>query len=130
MKLSDFGFANFVLEEEKNVYEQLSTTYCGTLPYYSPQLLQKRPYSPFKADVWAMGIVLFAMLTNRFAYHFQDTKKMLAEMLDWPAFIRTRFDGQSPLVKDLLQNIFLPDDRQRPTMKEVLEHRWILTKGK
>lgn len=32
VKLSDFGFANFVLDESQDIYESLSTTFCGTLP--------------------------------------------------------------------------------------------------
>jgi len=43
----------------------MSQTFCGTVPYYSPQLVAKRPYNAFKADVWAMSVVLYAMLNNR-----------------------------------------------------------------
>ena len=67
VKLSDFGFANFVLDENANVYEAMSTTFCGTLPYYSPNLVIKREYSPFKADVWAMvssPLIAFYFETN------------------------------------------------------------------
>ncbi|XP_017463402.1 PREDICTED: testis-specific serine/threonine-protein kinase 4-like, partial [Rhagoletis zephyria] len=32
VKLSDFGFANFVLDESQDIYESVSTTFCGTLP--------------------------------------------------------------------------------------------------
>ena len=71
------------------------------------------------------------MLTNRFPFHFADTKAMHQEMTNYPAFIRTRFnDHNSPLVRDLIETIFHPSDRVRPTMAEVLKHKWILTKGK
>ena len=48
-KLTDFGFASLVEDDSVNVYEASSETFCGTVPYYSPQLVAKKPYNPFKA---------------------------------------------------------------------------------
>ena len=74
VKLSDFGFAREVVVNGEIV---LSSTYCGTEPYYCPELVKKRDkrdsvlnYDPFKADTFAMGVMLFAMLNNKFPYHF------------------------------------------------------------
>lgn len=78
-----------------------------------------------------MGIVLFAMLSNRFMFHFGDVKKMHQEQTDYPGYINGRFtDSMSKQVRDLMQKIFHPDDKQRVTMAEVLQHTWILNKGK
>lgn len=69
-KLSDFGFSR---EMVVNGEVQFSSTYCGTEPYYSPELVRKRDarkselqYDAFKADTYAMGVMLFAMLNNKF----------------------------------------------------------------
>lgn len=80
-KLADFGFSLHVDDDDENQPE-LSTTFCGTRPYLSPQLIQKKAYVPYKADVWALGVVLFAMLNNRYPYHYKDKKTMLKEQLD------------------------------------------------
>lgn len=78
-----------------------------------------------------MGIVLFAMLSNRFMFHFGDVKKMHKEQTDYPAYIQARFtDSMSEKVRDLMERIFHPDDKQRVTMADVLKHNWILSKGK
>ena len=80
-KLTDFGFATDQTVDTEG-YPILSRTYCGTVPYYSPQIVTKKPYSPFKADVWAHGVVLYAMTHNRFPFHFKDTKLMVKEQND------------------------------------------------
>lgn len=130
-KLTDFGFANLITDENMEIADMVSETYCGTLPYYSPQLVTKKPYNPFKADVWAMGLVLYAMLCNRFPFHFQDLKKLYKEQTDHPNFIRTRFlSFNSASVRNLLEMMLNPNEKCRPMMAEVLAHRWVVLKGK
>ena len=84
------------------------------MPYYSPQLVAKKPYSTFKADVWAMGVVLYAMLDNRFPFHFQDPKKMYKEQTEYPKFIKSRYlYYNSKSARDLMTIIFNPDEKVR-----------------
>lgn len=61
-KLSDFGFARDV--GMMDTPEGLSETWCGTEPYFAPELVDKRKYNPFAVDIWAMGVMLFAMLNG------------------------------------------------------------------
>jgi MAP/microtubule affinity-regulating kinase len=64
-ELTDFSFAKETFDENtKSVI--LNETFCETQPYYSPQLVAKKPYDQFKADVWALGVVLLAMLNDKF----------------------------------------------------------------
>lgn len=79
-KLTDFGFAKEAIDSEG--FTVLSDTFCGTRPYYSPQIVLRTPYSPFKADIYALGVVLYAMMHNRFPFHFKDNKQMAEEQLD------------------------------------------------
>ena len=139
VKLTDFGFARQELDSSPVMGEQtspcgtdLSVTYCGTVPYYSPQLVTKCPYQPFLADVWALGVVLYAMLCGRFPFHYQSSRKMYHEQTDYPRYIRGRFygnDGVAYPVTDLSQQlvewIFTPEEKDRPTMNDVLGHSWL-----
>lgn len=126
-KLTDFGFAKEGRDPETREVK-MSKTFCGTEPYYSPQIIQKHEYNPFLADVWAMGVVLFAMLNNKFPFHFNKGKKiMLEEQLNH------RYKLTKDFSKDLLhlQNkMFEPEEEKRYTMDRVLEHEWIKRKGK
>ncbi len=53
VKIIDFGFS-------ANSRIMLSN-YCGTPAYMSPEIVKKQPYIGAKADIWALGVMLFLM---------------------------------------------------------------------
>ena len=55
VELIDFGFAT--LSGDSKV-----STFCGTPCYMSPEILKKRPYVGYGADIWATGILLFRLV--------------------------------------------------------------------
>ncbi|XP_046920098.1 testis-specific serine/threonine-protein kinase 4 [Dermatophagoides farinae] len=128
-KLSDFGFARQSFDSATNKV-LMSTTFCGTLPYYCPQLLQKVPYDPFKADVWAMGVSFFIMLENRFPFHFKEKPLMLQEMTDFPKFIRSRYSKElSNDARRLLETMLNPNEKERVNIGDVQHNRWLHRTG-
>ena len=128
-KLTDFGFAKDVWDEKENKVK-LSETFCGTEPYYSPQIVAHKPYNPFCADVWAMGVVLFCMLNNKFPFHFGDSKAKFKEQSD-PKFVQTRYTKEfSKDLKDIQQKLFDPKESSRITLAVVLAHPCVKRKGK
>ena len=52
----DFGFS----ASSRNTL----TTFCGTPAYMSPELVKKSAYNGGKADVWALGVILYLMLVG------------------------------------------------------------------
>ncbi len=60
MKLCDFGFSKDVLKCK----EYLSKTYCGSRAYVSPEILLGLPYDAKKADVWAIGVIIYIFVTG------------------------------------------------------------------
>jgi len=44
----------------------------GSPAYVSPEVLTCKPYDGFKADMWALGVVLYVLLTG--SYPFQDSR--------------------------------------------------------
>ena len=56
VKLTDFGTANYVLQNEKR------TTYAGTLIYMSPEVVVGESQTA-AVDVWAIGVMLYEMAT-------------------------------------------------------------------
>ncbi|KAK5637813.1 hypothetical protein RI129_000004 [Pyrocoelia pectoralis] len=128
-KLTDFGFAKYSWDD-KNDQAVLAETYCGTEPYYSPQLAMRGAYNPYAADCWAMGVVLFVCIHNKFPFHYGDNQKMLNQMND-PNFLPGRY--ATPMSKDLQnlqEGLFQLNEKRRMTMAEVLQHPWIKKRGK
>ena len=57
IKIIDFGLSNFFDTEVRGL-----DTPCGSPSYASPEIIKGEVYNGFKIDVWASGIILFAML--------------------------------------------------------------------
>jgi serine/threonine protein kinase len=57
MKIADFVFASSL--------EETSKTFVGTIDYMSPEIHLKMFHQPGKADVFALGVILFNMVTGQ-----------------------------------------------------------------
>lgn len=79
VKLSDFGFAKGHVKS-KNGQPILSETYCGSYAYASPEILRGIPYQPQFADVWSMGVVLYAMVFGRLPFDDSNYKELLKQV--------------------------------------------------
>ena len=54
--LIDFGFSTQMPANRK------TKTYCGTKCYMAPEIVLRKPYTGMKADVWALGVLLYVLL--------------------------------------------------------------------
>ncbi|ENN80185.1 hypothetical protein YQE_03381, partial [Dendroctonus ponderosae] len=79
IKLSDFGFARGHMKP-KNGQPILSETFCGSYAYASPEILRGIPYQPQFADVWSMGVVLFAMVFGRLPFDDSNYKELIKQV--------------------------------------------------
>lgn len=57
LKLTDFGLSRFI-----EPTQPLLETRCGSEEYASPELIIGKKYDGRKTDVWAMGVVLYALV--------------------------------------------------------------------
>lgn len=83
-KLADFGLSRVTYSNETGPI--MSKNRCGTVQYMAPEIYclefvedrsKREAYDPMAADIWALGIVLYAMLCA--AYPF-DTGKGYAAL--------------------------------------------------
>jgi hypothetical protein len=119
IKLGDFGTATNLLFTGQNFIN-----FAGTPLYVSPEIINGIPYS-YKADIWALGVVCYELLTGR------------------PPFFDTNFSGlltkiccQNPepicsnYSEDLVEFTFWllrKNHEQRPTIAQIFKHDFILT---
>jgi PAS domain S-box-containing protein len=111
MKLIDFGLADFTTKGK------LLCAYCGSFAYCPPEMLLGIPYFGEKVDVWSIAVVLYSLLTCKLP--FGSVQQILAGKYEE---ISADF---SPLLQNLLHQMFAVNMEERIGLEEVLNHPWI-----
>jgi len=118
--LIDFGFCEFAF------YSKLSSRYDGTLDYMPPEMLLRQPFNPYKADVFALGVLLFILLTGFFPFELKKRCRILSNgglpFVDWTM---PGIPQISNSVKDLLEKMLEPHPDRRITLPGITVHSWI-----
>ena len=74
IKLIDFGFSTCIPHERK------VKIFCGTPSYMAPEIVSKIEYSGPPADIWALGVLLYALLCGKFPFRGQNDKELYANI--------------------------------------------------
>ena len=123
LKIIDFGLSNYFTKDEN---QKLLITPCGSPCYASPEMVAGKKYNGFKIDIWATGIILYAMLCGYLPFEDKNNddlfKKILECKVKYPRYI-----GNKP--KDLLKKILINEPDKRIGIPEIKEHPFFL-KGK
>ncbi|XP_036031991.1 LOW QUALITY PROTEIN: serine/threonine-protein kinase MARK2-like [Onychomys torridus] len=69
-KLCDFGMAIQITEGQK--LEEL----CGSLLYWTPEILARKPYGGLAGDIWSLSIFLYVLVTGYFPYMEETLERM------------------------------------------------------
>lgn len=85
VKITDFGLARFIHAD------QLLETRCGSEEYAAPELIIGKKYDGHKTDAWALGVVLYALLTGGLPFLQSSTPSAAAEAHEQPT--RERHHG-------------------------------------
>ncbi|CAF2126032.1 unnamed protein product [Rotaria magnacalcarata] len=120
MKLCDFGFSKDVLKCK----EYLSKTYCGSRAYVSPEILLGLPYDAKKADIWAIGVILYIFVTGVMPFKEDKNNQLILKQhqklqLHWP-----NENQREQSARNLILNIFTYDWQKRPNIQQVSSHPW------
>lgn len=78
LKVGDFGFSRYFNTNDSST--TLSRTFCGSDAYISPEILHQKPYNPLLADIWACGVILFAMVFGRLPFESCDSIQKIIEV--------------------------------------------------
>jgi serine/threonine protein kinase len=119
IKIIDFGLANFHAD-------QLLHDRCGSACYIAPEALATVPYSGVPADVWSLGVILYALVDGSLPWNYKEPSRML-EQITTGDFPMPR--SISPQCQDLLKGILDPNPAQRYTLDAILMHPWLFGVG-
>ena len=119
LKIIDFGLSNFY-----DGTKRLQTP-CGSPCYASPEMVKGKRYDGFNIDIWAIGVILFAMLCGYLPFEDDENdtdvlfNEIIRNKIDYPYFL-------SKLSLDILQKILVSDPLQRITIDEIKNHPFYL----
>ncbi|KAG0266125.1 serine/threonine-protein kinase KIN2 [Linnemannia exigua] len=116
IKIIDFGLSN--------LYSPRShlSTFCGSLYFAAPELLNAKVYTGPEVDVWSFGIVLYVLVCGKVPFDDQSMPALHAKIkrgfVEYPAWL-------SNDCRHLLSKMLVTVPSQRATMAEVLAHPWM-----
>ena len=117
IKIIDFGLSNYF-----DGIQKLETP-CGSPCYASPEMVGGNKYNGFFIDVWATGIILFAMLCGYLPFEDDNNdilfKQILSGKINYPSYL-------SEISKDLLNKIIETEPEKRIKIEEIKKHPFYL----
>lgn len=115
IKLIDFGFSNYV-------NDHLMSTFCGTVSYSSPELIENRPYDGLVSDIWSCGIVLYILVTGSIPWTKSNMVLMKRQIVNADYYIPANLSKEC---RGLITSMIQIDPAKRLTASQILENDFI-----
>ncbi|RCN50424.1 kinase domain protein [Ancylostoma caninum] len=117
LKVIDFGLC----AKPTSLTRPLDTC-CGSPAYAAPELIAGKAYLGNEADIWSMGVLLYALLCG--SLPFEDESMQLL----YRKIARGQYhepEWLSPSSRSLLRSMLQVNPQYRITVRQLLDHPWI-----
>ncbi|KAH7322234.1 hypothetical protein B0J17DRAFT_633446 [Rhizoctonia solani] len=108
-----------------NLYnpEDHLSTFCGSLYFAAPELLNAKVYTGPEVDVWSFGVVLYVLVCGKVPFDDQSMPALHAKikrgLFDSPMWL-------SQECKHILSRMLVTNPAARAPLSEVLNHPWMI----
>ncbi|KAF7329140.1 Non-specific serine/threonine protein kinase [Mycena kentingensis (nom. inval.)] len=117
IKIIDFGLSN--------LYDPVAhlSTFCGSLYFAAPELLNAKVYTGPEVDVWSFGVVLYVLVCGKVPFDDQSMPALHAKikrgLVEYPVWLSSE-------CKHILSRMLVTNPTLRAPLSEILNHPWML----
>lgn len=117
VKVGDFGFST-----EVKTRQDLLNTFCGSPPYAAPELFSDESYIGPLVDVWALGVLLYFMVSGSMPFKAQ-TVSSLKKLIIEGEYLMPDFISRdcSRVIRGLLQH----EPIKRISIQDLRQSKWL-----
>lgn len=119
IKLIDFGFATNCQAGHK------LSLFCGTPCYMDPDLVKQRKYSGQGVDVWALGVILFLLVTGGVPFWGDNEAELFRRIGAAKYSLPVKGRTYSKNIRSLFAKIFQTNASKRISASEILTDPWL-----
>ncbi|RCH81595.1 serine/threonine-protein kinase KIN2, partial [Rhizopus stolonifer] len=116
IKIIDFGLSNLFSPRSS------LSTFCGSLYFAAPELLNAKAYTGPEVDVWSFGVVLYVLVCGKVPFDDQSMpalhEKIKRGVIDYPPHLSSE-------CKSILSRMLVPNPAHRATISELMIHPWM-----
>lgn len=135
LHIGDFGYS-YIINSNNNFPANI----VGTTQYMAPELLENYlefnesfNYS-YEVDIWSIGVILYELLFQKKPFGWSNYKNICKENPNDPTFIRRCIQTELNILpntiskdcEDFLRGCLQKNPKDRYSITQLLEHKWIL----
>ena len=114
--MGDFGFSTFSSPSEH------LDTFCGSPPYAAPELFQEDTYVGSSVDIWALGVMLYFMMSGNMPFRGESVHEIKAKVTNGSYHMPRNL---SLSCQSLISGMLMYYVKDRYLMDDIVNSEWV-----